>query len=143
MFTGEYYHTLDSKGRVIIPSRLREGLGERFMLARGLDQCIFVYPMSGFATLHQDLKRHAITNNDTRVVSRVLFAGAMEVEADKQGRVLIPQNLREHANIEKDLVIIGVSDRVEIWNDTAWRNYLSGAKSKYEIFAENMDSTKL
>jgi len=138
MFTGEYHHTLDGKGRVIIPSRLREGLGDSFVITRGLDHCLFVYPNSEWVRLEQKLKQLPFTKSDARVFTRLFFSGAMEVEADKQGRVLIPQNLREYAGIEKDVMFIGVSNRVEIWSEPAWREYFGEADQNYEELAEKL-----
>lgn len=138
MFTGEYQHTLDSKGRVIIPSRLRDGLGDSFVITRGLDQCLFVYPSSEWVRLEQKMKQLPFTKKDSRAFTRLFFSGAMEVEADKQGRVLIPQNLREYASIEKDVMFIGVSNRVEVWSEDAWRNYFGEANDNYEELAEKL-----
>ncbi len=138
MFTGEYQHTLDGKGRVIIPSRLRDGLGDSFVVTRGLDQCLFVYPNSEWVRLEQKLKQLPFTKSDSRAFTRMFFSGAMEVETDKQGRVLIPQNLREYARIDKDVMIIGVSNRVEIWNEAAWKDYFSEANENYEELAEKL-----
>jgi len=138
VFTGEFQHTLDVKGRVIIPSRLRESLGDRFVVTRGLDQCLFVYPAAEWVRLEQKLKQLPFTRSDSRAFARLFFSGAMEVEADKQGRVLIPQNLRDYAGIEKEVMFIGVSNRVEIWSDTAWKNYFSEANSNYEELAEKL-----
>jgi len=138
MFTGEYQHTLDGKGRVIIPSRLRDGLGERFVVTRGLDHCLFVYPSSEWVRLEQKLKQLPFTKRDSRAFSRLFFSGAMEVETDKQGRVLIPLNLREYAGIEKDVMFIGVSNRVEVWSEEAWRDYFGQANENYEELAEKL-----
>lgn len=138
MFTGEYQHTLDGKGRVIIPSRLRDGLGDSFVITRGLDQCLFVYPSSEWVRLEQKMKQLPFTKKDSRAFTRLFFSGAMEVEADKQGRVLIPQNLREYAGIEKDVMFIGVSNRVEVWSEDAWRNYFGEANDNYEELAEKL-----
>ena len=138
MFTGEYQHTLDGKGRVIIPSKLRDGLGDRFVITRGLDQCLFVYPNSEWVRLEQKLKQLPFTQKDSRAFSRFFFSGAMELEADKQGRILIPNNLREYAGIEKDVMFIGVSNRVEIWNEEAWKGYFDQANENYEELAEKL-----
>ncbi len=139
MFTGEYHHTLDGKGRVIIPSRLREGLGDQFVITRGLDHCLFAYPNSEWVRLEQKMKNLPLTKRDSRAFKRLFFSGAMEVEADKQGRILIPQNLRDYAGIEKDIMFIGVSDRVEIWNESAWSQYFGEADDNYEELAEKLE----
>ena len=138
MFTGEFQHSLDAKGRVIMPARLREGLGERFIVTRGLDQCLFAYPMEEWTRLEQKMKQLPFTKGDYRAFARLFFSGAMEVEADKQGRILIPQNLRDHAGIEKEVMIIGVSDRVEVWSEQAWKEYFNNMNSNFEQLAEKL-----
>ena len=120
MFIGEYNHTLDSKGRLIVPSKLRESLGERFFLTKGLDGCLFVYPSEEWDGFTQKLKELPVTNKDVRKFVRFFLAGASECEVDKQGRVLIPANLREFAKLEKEAVLVGVSNRIEIWNRDKW-----------------------
>ncbi|HOB28161.1 MAG: division/cell wall cluster transcriptional repressor MraZ [Dethiobacteria bacterium] len=138
MFTGEYQHTLDNKGRVIIPARLREGLGESFIITRGLDRCIFVYHLDEWARIEQKVKELPLTRRDARAFSRYLFSGAAEVEIDRQGRVLIPQSLREYAGIEKEVMIIGVSNRVEVWSEEAWKEYISAENLDFEAAAEKL-----
>ncbi len=138
MFTGEFQHSLDAKGRVIMPARLREGLGERFIVTRGLDQCLFAYPLEEWTRLEQKMKQLPFTKGDYRAFARLFFSGAMEVEADKQGRILIPQNLRDHAGIEKEVMIIGVSDRVEVWSEQAWKEYFNNMNSNFEQLAEKL-----
>lgn len=138
MFMGEFTHALDEKGRVNIPSRLREGLGDRCVVTRGLDKCLFVYPLAEWSRLEGKLKDLPFTRGDNRAFTRLFFSGAIEAELDRQGRVLIPQNLREHASIEKEVVIIGVSNRVEVWSDAAWREYSSKAAGSFEEVAEKL-----
>jgi MraZ protein len=138
MFTGEFQHSLDGKGRVIIPSRLRDGLGVRFVITRGLDHCLFVYPMQEWTRLEKQLSKQPFTRKDYRNFNRLFFSGAMELEADKQGRVLIPQYLREYAGIEKDVMIVGVADRVEIWNEADWKAFFETTDQDYEELAEKL-----
>jgi MraZ protein len=138
MFTGEFQHTLDGKGRVIIPSRLRDGLGVRFVITRGLDHCLFVYPMQEWTRLEKQLSKQPFTRKDYRNFNRLFFSGAMELEADKQGRVLIPQYLRDYAGIEKDVMIVGVADRVEIWNEADWKKFFEATDQDYEDLAEKL-----
>ncbi len=138
MFMGEYQHALDEKGRVTIPARLREGLGERFVITRGLDQCLFAYPMEEWSRIEQKLKELPFTRGDARAFTRLFFSGAMEVEMDKQSRVLIPQNLREYAGIQKEAMIIGVSNRVEVWSEPLWRQYSNDANQSFEEVAEKL-----
>lgn len=138
MFTGEFQHSLDAKGRVIVPSRLRDGLGDNFVITRGLDHCLFVYPMPEWEQIEKKLKRLPFNKKDSRAFNRLFFSGATMVESDKQGRVLIPQYLRDYARIDKELMIIGVGERVEIWSETAWREYFEEADDNYEELAETL-----
>jgi MraZ protein len=123
MFIGEYQHGLDAKGRIIIPSKFRAALDEHFVITRGLDQCLFVYPKKEWETFEEKLKALPLTKRDARAFTRFFFSGANECEFDKQGRILIPNNLREYAEIEKDAVVIGVANRVEIWSKKSWEAY--------------------
>lgn len=121
MFMGEYNHTLDVKGRLIIPSKFRDTLGESFIVARGMDGCLFVYSNDAWNDIHMKIKElPSLTNKESRHFSRFLLAGASEVDVDKQGRILVPQNLREFAGLDKDVVLVGVGDRIEIWNKEKW-----------------------
>ncbi|ADL07705.1 division/cell wall cluster transcriptional repressor MraZ [Thermosediminibacter oceani] len=138
MFMGQFQHSLDAKGRLIIPSKFRELLGDSFILTKGLDRCLFVYPKDEWCLLEQKLKTLPLTKKDARAFIRFFFSGAVEVEIDKQGRILIPPMLREYAGIEKDVVIIGVSNRAEIWSQKEWEAYCKEAESSYEEIAENM-----
>lgn len=138
VFMGEYQHALDSKGRLFIPARLREELGERFIMTRGLDRCLFAYPISEWATLEQKLKELPFTRSETRAFVRFFFAGATECEPDKQGRVLIPPSLRGYAGIEKETAIIGVSNRVEIWSLSEWESYSANVRDNYGELAEKL-----
>lgn len=135
---GEYQHTLDDKGRMAIPARFREKLGERCIITRGLDRCLFVYPEAEWHNLEEKVKSLPLTKGDARSFTRFLFSGASECELDKQGRVIVPQNLREYAGIEKDVVIIGVNTRVEIWAQKEWEAYSARAAVSYEEIAEKM-----
>lgn len=116
MFMGEYNHTIDTKGRLIIPSKFRENLGETFVVTKGLDGCLFVYDNTEWNVFEEKLKSLPITNKDARQFVRFFLAGAAEVEVDKQGRILLPNVLREFAQINKDVVLIGVASRIEIWS---------------------------
>lgn len=138
MLTGEFQHTLDDKGRMAVPSRLREGLGERFVITRGLDRCLFAYPLAEWFRIEGQLKALPFTRADARAFTRLFFSGAMEVELDRQGRVLIPQKLREYSFIEKEIVIIGVSNRVEVWSEAVWKEYSGKAYQDYEEIAEKL-----
>lgn len=138
MFIGEYQHSLDSKGRIIIPSKFREDLGPEFIMTKGLDNCLFVYPESEWKILEEKLKSLPLTNRDARAFVRFFFAGATECELDKQGRILIPANLRAHSKLEKEAVIIGVSTRVEIWSKSEWDIYNEDDSLSYESIAGKM-----
>ncbi len=118
MLLGEYQHSLDAKGRVNFPARLREDLGERFIVTKGLDGCLFVYSYEEWKALENKIR--ALPLSKSRGLQRFFFAGAVELEPDKQGRILIPANLREYAGIEKDVMIIGASTRAEIWDLASW-----------------------
>jgi len=138
VFMGEWQHTLDSKGRLIIPAKFREQLGERFVVTRGLDHCLFVYPLIEWAILEEKLKSLPLTQGDARRFVRFLFSGATECELDKQGRINLPGNLREYAQLDKDVVVIGVSNRVEIWASESWTVYVEEASASYEEIAEKI-----
>ena len=137
MFIGEYQHALDSKNRIIVPSKLREELGTKFVITKGLDGCLYAYPVTEWKILEEKLKTLPLTNKDARAFVRFFFAGACEVEVDKQGRVLIPQNLKEYAGIEKEIVSIGVLTRVEIWGKEKWSQY-NDSNIDYDSIAEKM-----
>lgn len=138
MFMGEYQHTIDIKGRLHIPARFRDGLGERFVATKGLDQCLFVFPMDEWQRMENRLKELPFTKADARAFVRYFFSGAAECEFDPQGRILVPQTLRDYGRLEKDVVVIGVSSRVEIWSKAEWENYSEKADSSYEEIAEKI-----
>ena len=138
MFIGEYQHSLDSKNRIIVPAKLREGLGNKFVITKGLDGCLYAYPLEEGKILEDKLKTLPLTNKDARTFVRFFFSGACEVELDKQFRGLIPQNLKEYAKIEKDIVSIGVLSRVEIWSKEMWENY-NDLNVDFDYIAEKMN----
>jgi MraZ protein len=140
MFMGEFQHSLDDKGRLIIPSKFRENLGEKFIVTRGLDNCLFVYPQTQWKILEEKIKELPTSHADTRAFVRLFFSGAVEAETDKQGRIMIPQHLRQHARIERDVYVIGVSTKVEIWAREAWEHYSSQAQQSYENITETIIS---
>jgi len=138
MFLGEYQHTMDEKGRLFIPARLREGLGNSFVLTRGLDRCLFGYSFEAWKNLEKRINEFPFTNSEVRIFVRFFFAGAAECSLDKQGRILIPQLLREYAVLEKDVCILGVSERIEIWSYENWLSYQKESISRYEEVAEKI-----
>ena len=116
MFMGEYNHTIDAKGRLIVPSKFREALGDTFVVTKGLDGCLFVYDNKEWNAFEEKLKSLPLTNKEARQFVRFFLAGAAEVEVDKQGRILIPNVLREFAGLAKDVALVGVGSRIEIWS---------------------------
>ncbi|NLO88978.1 MAG: division/cell wall cluster transcriptional repressor MraZ [Clostridia bacterium] len=138
MFMGEYEHTLDAKGRLIIPAKFREELGERFVVTKGLDNCLFLYPMDQWKQIEQKLCSLPFTRSDARAFARFFLSGACECEVDKQGRVLLPVNLRRYAELDKEVVIIGVLTRLEIWNKEIWEKYSQETREEYEEIAEKI-----
>ncbi|HHV61826.1 MAG TPA: division/cell wall cluster transcriptional repressor MraZ [Firmicutes bacterium] len=138
MFIGTFWHTIDAKGRLIMPAKFREELGERFIATKGLDSCLFVFPLSEWENQERQLRSLPLSRSDVRAYSRLFFSGAAECEFDKQGRIMIPAHLREYAKLEKDVVIIGVSTRIEIWNEPTWREYSHKAEESYEEIAEKL-----
>ena len=135
---GEFQHSIDTKGRLIVPAKFREGLGETFVVTKGLDNCLFVYPMDEWKVLEQKLKALPFTRSDARAFVRFFFSGATECELDKQGRILLPNNLRQYAKLDKDVVVLGVSSRVEIWGREQWDTYSNQAEVSYEEIAEKI-----
>lgn len=138
MFMGEYHHTIDLKGRMIVPAKFRDGLGEAFVLTRGLDQCLFGYPMSEWQIIEEKLKTLPLTKKDARAFTRFFFSGATECEIDKQGRINIATPLLQYAKLEKECVVIGVSNRIELWSKSIWENYVAEQEDSFEEIAENM-----
>ncbi len=138
MFIGEFNHTVDSKGRVNIPSKFREQLNDTFYITKGLDECLFVFPQSEWKVYEEKLKSLPLTNRSARAFVRTFFAGATECSFDKQGRITLPQVLREHASLEKNVKVIGVGTRVEIWSDAVWEEYNSVDNLSYDDIAEQM-----
>ena len=122
MFMSEYNHTVDAKGRLIIPAKFREALGDEFVVSKGMDGCLFVYANDDWNAFEQKLTSLPLINKEARQFARFFLAGAATVEVDKQGRILLPANLREFAKLEKDVVLVGVGSRIEIWSKEAWEN---------------------
>lgn len=137
MFIGEYHHAIDTKNRMIVPSKFRDDLNGKFVLTKGLDGCLYGYPIEEWKTLSDKLKTLPLTNKNARAFVRFFFSGAHEIEIDKQGRALIPQNLVEYAHIEKEIVSIGVLTRIEIWSKEDWNNY-NDSNVDFDEIAEKM-----
>ena len=122
MLMGEYSHSLDTKGRLIMPAKLRQDIGDKFILTKGLDGCLFAFSQTEWNNFEEKLKGLPLSDKNARNFVRFFLSGATECEIDKQGRFLIPTNLRISANLEKDAIIIGVGTRIEIWNKETWEN---------------------
>lgn len=138
MLIGEYEHSLDAKGRLIMPAKLREDIGEKFIVTKGLDGCLFGFSQSEWNNFQEKLKTLPLTNKNARDFVRFFLSGAIECEIDKQGRFLIASNLREYAGMEKEVAIIGVGTRIEIWNKEKWKQYNSEENISADEIAENM-----
>ncbi|KRK46294.1 division/cell wall cluster transcriptional repressor MraZ [Dellaglioa algida] len=138
MFMGEFKHTLDTKGRLIIPAKFREELGDKFVITRGMDGCLFGYTQTEWALLEDNLKTLPLTKKDSRAFVRFLYSAATECEFDKQGRINIPASLREHADLEKKCVLVGVSNRFEVWSEDRWNSFTENASENFDEIAENM-----
>ncbi|MUV36230.1 Transcriptional regulator MraZ [Lentibacillus sp. JNUCC-1] len=138
MFMGEFQHNFDTKGRIIVPAKFRDELGEQFVVTRGLDQCLFAYPMEEWKTVEEKLKQLPLTKKDARAFTRFFFSGAVECEVDKQGRINIPQPLRKYAALDKECVVIGVSNRVEFWSADIWDDYFNESEASFDDIAENL-----
>lgn len=136
MFMGEYNHTIDAKGRLIVPAKFREQLGSEFVVTKGLDGCLFVYSNEEWKHIEDKFREIPLTTKDARKFSRFFFAGAAMCEVDKQGRILLPANLREYAAIEKEIVSVGVLSRVEIWSKDRWMD--NGDYDDMDEIAEHM-----
>lgn len=138
MLIGEFEHALDAKGRLIMPAKLRESIGESFVVTKGLDGCLFAFSKTEWGNFEEKLKALPLSNRNSREFTRFFLSGATECEIDKQGRFLIPNNLREAANLQKDVVIIGVGTRIEFWDKEKWKSYNSDDNISVEDIAENM-----
>lgn len=131
MFTGEFQHTLDAKGRVILPARYRDRLSGGLVLAPGQDRCIDVYPMSVFERRVEHLRALPREDGRTRAYVRVFLAGAHQETPDGQGRVVVPQRLRDYAGLERELTIAGMDERIEIWDRATWEDYRAQAEQQF------------
>ena len=142
MFYGEYEHTLDNKDRVIIPAKFREifkeNYVEKFFITRGLDKCLFVFTAETWKSEEKKFRELSFTRSEARKFNRLLFSGASEVLCDKQGRILIPAYLKSYAGINQDVIIIGVSDRIEIWAKESWNQFFDANQGQFEELAEKL-----
>ena len=138
MFIGEYHHSIDDKGRLIIPSKFREELGNNFIITRGIENCLFVYSMESWEKIVNKLETLPFTKKDARAFIRFFLSGASEAEFDKQGRINITSPLISYANITKECVVIGTGDRLEIWSEESWNDFFASAKDSMSDIAENL-----
>ena len=142
MFYGEYEHTLDRKGRLIVPSKFREVAQahyvEKFFVTRGLDKCLFFFTEEEWKIQEAKFKSFSFTKPEARKFNRLYFSGACELTVDKQGRVLVPKYLKDFAGIKHDVVVIGVSNRIEIWAKEKWKEFYEGSKDSFEELADKL-----
>ncbi|HIW71909.1 MAG TPA: division/cell wall cluster transcriptional repressor MraZ [Candidatus Levilactobacillus faecigallinarum] len=139
MFMGEFEHSIDTKGRLIIPAKFREQLGDHFVVTRGMDGCLFGYPMAEWSTLQDKLKALPVNRKDARAFVRFFYSAATECELDKQGRINLPQPLCDHAGLTKQCVIVGVANRFEIWSADRWTSFATAAEENFDDIAEKID----
>lgn len=140
MFMGEFDHTVDDKGRVAIPAKFRTRLADGLVMTRGLDRCLFVYTAADWTVLAERIASLPITQSDARAFARLMFSGATDAQLDKQGRVVLPNYLRDYARIQNDVVIIGVNTRIEIWAREAWHETRAKVEEEGEFIAEHLAS---
>ena len=140
MLIGEYEHTIDEKGRIKMPAKLREDIGEKFVITQGLDGCLFAYSQNEWKNFEDKLRMFPLTNKDARALKRFFLARATECEVDKQGRFLISSNLREFASLQKEVIIIGVLDKIEIWSKDKWLEYSTEENLAADEIAERMEN---
>lgn len=138
MFIGEYSHSIDPKKRLAVPSKFRGELKNKIVVTRGLDKCLFIYPMKVWAELAGKLGALPVGESNTRSFIRLMLAGAIDVEVDKQGRILLPDYLKEYADLDRNVVIAGVYNRLEIWDDQKWSEYKKNAEKNTDEIAEQL-----
>lgn len=145
MFYGEYIHSIDRKGRLILPAKFREiaksNFIEKFFITRGLDKCLFMFSEEEWKTQEGKFKAISFTKQQARTFNRLYFSGAIEAIPDKQGRILLPQYLRDFAGIKRDVMIVGVSNRVEVWAKDKWDEFYGNSKQSFEEIAEKLLDT--
>lgn len=135
---GEYSHSIDAKGRVILPADFRTELGDTFIITKGLDNCLFLYTTAEWENLSQKLKQLPLAKAEARAFVRFFFSGARQLECDRQGRFLIPANLRAHAKLQKEVVLIGISSRIEVWSKEEWLRYNEEINPSVSSIAETL-----
>jgi len=138
MFIGEYSYSIDDKKRLAIPSKFRQLLGKKAVITRGLDQCLFLYPLKEWSNLAKKLSQLPLSQADARGFGRLMLTGAMEVNIDNLGRILLPDYLKEYAFLSKKVIIAGVYNRVEIWDESKWKNYKERTEKEVGDIAERL-----
>jgi len=142
MFYGEYLHSIDRKGRIILPAKFREvakgNFIEKFFVTRGLDKCLFMFSEEEWRSQEAKFKAISFTKQEARTFNRIYFSGAGEIIPDKQGRILLPQYLKDFAEIKRDVVIVGVSNRIEIWSKDKWQEFYGNSRQSFETIAEKL-----
>ena len=143
MLMGEYHHNIDDKGRLTIPSKFRDDLGEKFVITRGLENCLFAYSLEDFQKIVAELQKIPFTKKDARQFMRFFLSGATTVEFDKQGRINISSPLISYAELKKECIIIGTGDRLEIWSSNNWNDFFDSTKDNMSDIAENLLSNNI
>lgn len=138
VFLGEYRHNLDDKGRITIPSKFRDSFKDGLVVTKGFENCLFIFTKNDWLDFARQIQQLRTLKKDARTLSRFIFGGASEDQADKQGRVIVPSNLREWGNIKKEVVIIGVSNRLEVWSEENWNKVENEAAASYSQIAEEL-----
>lgn len=143
MLMGEYHHNIDDKGRLTIPSKFRDDLGEKFVITRGLENCLFAYSLEDFQKIVAELQKIPFTKKDARQFMRFFLSGATTIEFDKQGRINISSPLISYAELKKECIIIGTGDRLEIWSSNNWNDFFDSTKDNMSDIAENLFSNNI
>lgn len=138
MFIGEYQHSIDDKGRVAVPAKFRVTLGERAIVTRGLDRCLFIFSVGEWEELAKKLIALPMAQANARAFTRLMLAGAMEINFDSQGRILVPDYLRVYANLKKQTIVAGLYNRIELWDEAAWKKYKTQTESDSDAIAERL-----
>lgn len=139
MFIGEYKYTMDKKRRMSVPAKMREDLGDKAVITRGIDNCLVLYPVSVWEELAEKLQSLPSARGESRAFVRLMFSGAAEVTFDKLGRILVPSYLADYANLEKEVAIIGMGNRIEVWEEERWSDYRKKKETKVENMAEKLE----
>jgi MraZ protein len=138
MLIGEYRHTMDDKNRLSLPAKFRKEMGKKIIITRGLDRCLFVYPISEWKKFSQQLANLSIGSAEGRGFSRAMLGGATEIDVDSSGRVLVPDHLKSYASLATKVVVAGIHNRIELWNEEAWNKYTNGVEKEANVLAQKL-----